>query len=527
MSDSSSDSSSDGSSRKGEEELKQAQPKAEGAAKAGQQPKKGKKKNAPDRPQPAWLFPPDDENPVLNPKVLTEAEKKKLYEERMEAIRFLKYKSVSAPMKTAPPGQLLTLIGAFLGSYGFNSTGRIFTLERNARKKLDGWQDEIGAPLEKGMPGLVKIFKDWSKEWHERRELDMSSSDEDDDAVTKRAKMVKRRDKVKIAKTDDTSSSGSDESSNDNSGVAVKGKTSTSTNAGNSTKAEASPSGSSSSSTSDSDADDETDKKAKALASKSTVSSLVNNLKRKASPIEPTATASSSDSDSDSELNTSDSEAPANKKKKTKADVKLTAKVAAAAPASNRSKKGSKKEAPAKAAARASSSSGSSSSDSSSSGSDSDAVDNKKPTTVASEASKPSKSVAPPTINGRKTSEPSDSSATLVEATKKELSPSSSSSGTSDSEASTKAAKVTITTSTATKRKRSTSPKPATPATNGKKPKKTNTPFSRIPEDTKVDPKLASNAYVPYEYAEKAHQDLIVTKGKGFTKEKNKKKRGA
>jgi hypothetical protein len=32
---------------------------------------------------------------------------------------------------------------------------------------------------------------------------------------------------------------------------------------------------------------------------------------------------------------------------------------------------------------------------------------------------------------------------------------------------------------------------------------------------------------VSYDYADKAHQDLIVTKGKGFTKEKNKKKRGA
>jgi len=32
---------------------------------------------------------------------------------------------------------------------------------------------------------------------------------------------------------------------------------------------------------------------------------------------------------------------------------------------------------------------------------------------------------------------------------------------------------------------------------------------------------------VPYDYAEQAHRDLIVTKGKGFTKEKNKKKRGS
>jgi hypothetical protein len=60
----------------------------------------------------------------------------------------------------------------------------------------------------------------------------------------------------------------------------------------------------------------------------------------------------------------------------------------------------------------------------------------------------------------------------------------------------------------------------------GKKVKKQNVPFSRIAADQYVDPRLSSNAYVPYDYAEKAHRDLIVTKGKGFTKEKNKKKRG-
>jgi hypothetical protein len=51
--------------------------------------------------------------------------------------------------------------------------------------------------------------------------------------------------------------------------------------------------------------------------------------------------------------------------------------------------------------------------------------------------------------------------------------------------------------------------------------------FQRIKADTWVDPKLASNAYVAYDYADRAHADLIVTKGKGFTKEKNKKKRGS
>jgi hypothetical protein len=66
-------------------------------------------------------------------------------------------------------------------------------------------------------------------------------------------------------------------------------------------------------------------------------------------------------------------------------------------------------------------------------------------------------------------------------------------------------------------------PDPVAKASKGKG----NQRFSRIPENIKVDERLASNAYVPYDYAQKAHEDLIVTKGKGFTKEKNKKKRGS
>lgn len=56
--------------------------------------------------------------------------------------------------------------------------------------------------------------------------------------------------------------------------------------------------------------------------------------------------------------------------------------------------------------------------------------------------------------------------------------------------------------------------------------KKQVVPFSRIPTDQKVDPRFASNDYVSYDYADRAYRDLSVTKGKGFTKEKNKKKRG-
>jgi hypothetical protein len=97
----------------------------------------------------------------------------------------------------------------------------------------------------------------------------------------------------------------------------------------------------------------------------------------------------------------------------------------------------------------------------------------------------------------------------------------------SDDEASAPAKHTPKPTVAPAKRKRSASPKPAESTPSTKVAKKMNVPFSRIPADIKVDPKLASNAYVPYDYAERAHQDLIVTKGKGFTKEKNKKKRGS
>ena len=58
-------------------------------------------------------------------------------------------------------------------------------------------------------------------------------------------------------------------------------------------------------------------------------------------------------------------------------------------------------------------------------------------------------------------------------------------------------------------------------------PKQPGERFSRIAADTRVDPKFASNAFNAHDWGQKAHEDLIVTKGRGFTKEKNKKKRGS
>jgi hypothetical protein len=118
----------------------------------------------------------------------------------------------------------------------------------------------------------------------------------------------------------------------------------------------------------------------------------------------------------------------------------------------------------------------------------------------------------------------SDTSATLSDGPKK-LSSSDSSDSSSDSEAEPKTTKV-VKNATTTATHGLSPPLPPDPVPRIPK-KKVNEPFSRIPKDIKVDERLASNAYVPYDYAQKAHEDLIVTRGKGFTKEKNKKKRGS
>jgi len=58
-------------------------------------------------------------------------------------------------------------------------------------------------------------------------------------------------------------------------------------------------------------------------------------------------------------------------------------------------------------------------------------------------------------------------------------------------------------------------------------PKKQNDRFSRIRKDVQVDARLTSNAFNHHGWGRQAHEDLIVTRGKAFTKEKNKKKRGS
>lgn len=175
------------------------------------QPKK-KKKNAPDKPQPEWMFPPDEENPVLNPKVKTEEQKKKEKEEHDASIDYLQHKKFSAPMRPAPPGILLSLVGAFLTSYGFDGASRLYTTHLKARKQLGDWDFEVGQQIPKGYPNLVKIFKDFHKDFQEAEETSSSDSDDSDGTKAEKqtSKMLKAKKAAKAAiaiKDKDTSSS--------------------------------------------------------------------------------------------------------------------------------------------------------------------------------------------------------------------------------------------------------------------------------------------------------------------------------
>ena len=439
-------------------------------------PKKNRQKNAPDKPQPAWLFPRDEENPILNP--LSEEQKRKDKGDWDAAVKFLKHRALTAPLKTPPPSQLLTLVGAFLTSFGFNSASRIFTVERNARKVLDGWQDEFGKePLEKGLPDLVKIYKDWYKEWQEKKELDQTSSDEEGNVATKKAKKASKKqiaeNKKVVNQANETSSSGSSSESDSDVEMAdaTPGKEESKPNAKLDTS-------SVTSSSSDSDADDEKEASkttAKtATIEKPAVNGLVHKPKRKASS---SSSSSSDTSSSDRELKTIPTK---------KASVSSSS-----SPSDTSSSDSESDTSPAKKPLPASASNSSSSSSSSDSDYD---------TKPVSKAPKSSKNATPgPITDSRKSS--TDTSVTLPNGTSTEAPP--------------------------LKRKRSLSPySKRLPAVKVAK-KSTHESFTRVPKDTKVDEKLASNAYVPYDYAERAHQDLSVTKGKGFTKEKNKKKRGS
>lgn len=440
--------------------------------------KKPKKKNAPDKPMPEWMFPDDQKNPVLNRKKKPEEQILKEKKEWDQAVNFLQHKSVSAPLKPPPPALLLTLVGAFLTSYGFNNASRIYTTQLSSRKKLDDWKFELGEQLPKGFPDLVEIFKDWYKEYRERVHLDETSGEDDDDNTTQAPKSIKKKKKKAEKRAAAVKENGSSSSSSSSSGSSKSSSDESEADIGSESalpapktveraSLSASSSSSSSTSSSDSDADDEQEAVQKPMSASSSSSSdqSSSSSDSASSPPPPRASKSAQRADKQEPIKTPQSDASRGTKKASK---KTTETVPPSKPPQTTTKSSS--------------------------------------SSATLEIPSPQKPAKTSASNTSSSVSSSDSS-------------SESSSSSSDSSAQFHNAGVPLSPS---KRKRyDSSPVPQTPA------KKSRTPFQRVPNDTKVDARLASNAYVSHEYGDRAHQDLSVTRGKGFTKEKNKKKRGS
>ncbi|KAL8651108.1 MAG: hypothetical protein Q9226_004854 [Calogaya cf. arnoldii] len=588
------------------------------------------------------LQPEFEEHPGLNPKPKSA---NGVAQEWEDAIKFLQHQAHSAPPKPALPKQLLTLVGEFLTSYGFDKTYRIYQVQCNARSKIDDWDSSLGEKLPKAFPDLVQLYEHGLQTYEEKQPMDKTSNSDGEDIqasdINKSAKarpgetVQKGKEEAAKAETVQTSNSGSDEDSD--SDIDMKNVSAAPKSAEGPTKSKPLVSSSYSYSTSESDADDENETTVLGVSSrKPTTFEITNPLKRKAPP----SPSSSSDS--------SASEAEPAPKKAKKDLVKPEKTVGATnalskcieskrrppkSPLSETSSSssgsdsisGSAEDGPEKGVKPSStdtlpyttklpssSDSDSTSSDSASekpnntgakdtlpyttnlpSSSDSESTssdsDSGQPSNVGTKDNPPSTTKIPSSSESDTTSSDSDSesdvkvaksgkppyeskissdsSVTLVptpttstsqdntkdanRSTTSSSSSSSSSSSDSEAESGLTSKKPVATDTTTNRKKRKASASPDAPiesttvnvheelnpargivtsiktTTSRKEAKPRAVPFSRIAPNTPIPAALASNAYQPYDYAERAHQDLIVTKGKGFTKEKNKKKRGS
>ena len=506
-------------------------------------PNPPRKKNAPDRPQPSWLFPPAEENPVLNPKAKSEETKRREKEDHDAAVKFLQYRSVTAPVKAPPPAKLLTLVGGFLSSYGFSSTSRIFSTELASRRKLDEWKVVLDEPLPKGFPNLVKVYRDGYKLHEERNHQgastgkleDEDDEDDDDDDQTGPRKKHKKNGEVKdsemkelVADHDDTSSSGESDSSDDEEST-------------------------------DGDGD---------LKMENAASDAVAIHGEKAVVPDKSEASSPSTSSSDSEASSDEEEGTKEISVGGQGDTSLATPLGASEDTSS-----DEKEMPKKSVARSdskdvpsasahkrdsaltsdsSSSSSSSSPASSMSHSESDhkkksinniVPKNGKSVSSSSDSSSDSDSESQDVsrtgvaLNGAITESKrrtGSSSSETLQATSVQKLPPVNMRATSVSDAlgvdlvgKEQSTTITTTTVSSSKRKRVSSPTAQASTKKSKDDKIPNERFQRVPKDTAVDEKFSSNKYQSYDYADRAHQDLVVTKGRGFTKEKNKKKRGS
>ncbi|KIM96317.1 hypothetical protein OIDMADRAFT_183121 [Oidiodendron maius Zn] len=440
--------------------------------------KMGKRKGATAKQQPDWLFPGagDSSNDALAKKSGNN----------------------NPPANQSPPSELVGLVEAFLAENQYTNTSQTFAKENKARGQIESNINYA--------PSLSAIYNEW-------RQLKRGGPSAVEDASKQHVPLKSIKKDVSSSDSDSSSETSSDENDSD---VEMAD-----TRPINKEVGRKSSSSASSSSSSDSDADDENE--TPVIKASSPKKPKVNTLKRKE---HPDTNSSSSDSDSDS-TSESSSEDEAPKAKKAKTDASSSSEDSSDSSSASESDSDSSSEnktAKTKQVDPEPISSGSESSSESDSDSDSSthSIAQKVPLPESDSVST-SDSDSDSDSDNEDNKQTSDTSATLSDHAKKSASSAESSSGASSSGSEIKP-KVASKAEAAPLRKLSP-PLPPNPVKD--LPRKTNERFSRIPQNIQVDQRLASNAYVPYDYAQRAHEDLIVTKGKGFTKEKNKKKRGS
>ncbi|OTA89538.1 hypothetical protein M434DRAFT_14551 [Hypoxylon sp. CO27-5] len=404
--------------------------------------------------------------------------------------------SASASRGDAPPTQLMDLVESFLSDQGFDNAHREF--QKHRAKK--GWKEDAKKQKEKTHHSLVSVFQTWK-----------TFSSQSNTPVLPKEDPIQKITKVSSSSSDDSSSE-SESDSDDSQDVAMD-------DAPAADESSSSESSSSDDSSSESDSESESDEEEAKPAKPATgvVKNGVNPLKRKAK----SDSESSSESDSDEDMSDSSSEEgkrPQTKRAKTTESSDESSSSSSSDSSDDESSE-DEDEAEPKATSKSSADNDESSSSSESDSDESDSESDEEPKVDLKEAAQ-----VPLPESGSSSSESESESDSETKKAQRVTKDSTMNNSTgSDSS-------VTLDTISPD------APLPPDPTAlksnnrgkNGaKNPRGQNQPFSRIRKDVSIDPRLSSNAYVSHGYGEKAHQDLIVTKGKGFTKEKNKKKRGS
>ncbi len=379
-------------------------------------------------------------------------------------------KKATGNSDSVPPPEVLGLVGSFFTQYGLESTNKAFAKEL---KRLQQTADWPAASAAETVVDLQSAFLNWVEEQHATKNAagqktqPAESTSESDDTTSDSESTSASSSSSSDEESDDSSSVSSEvDSSSDETSTSedqIKRKSTQKPQKNKAQKRAASPS--SSSSSSDSDADDEDEDEA-TIQVKSTSSK-----KKSKTPTEPTEAVVKKDLKRKAELSSSESSSSASVSDSSDDDrpakrAKMTTKAATNNASSSET---------------SSSSSAEESDEEENAGNSGKLTNGTKPVSVQEASSESSGTVMGDNMDVDKLPTSEDAS---------ERTP------------------------------RSTAP--LTKKHTGARP----TPLAQLSAHATADSHI-SNAYQSYDYAERAYQDLSVTRGKGFTKEKNKKKRGS